>query len=60
MGMRSEWATTRRRSCPSTTSNRCRRRVRATSAGQVVLDTTRALYVWEWPIYPQYYIPWTM
>jgi uncharacterized protein (DUF427 family) len=23
----------------------------------VVLDTTRALYVWEWPYYPQYYIP---
>jgi uncharacterized protein (DUF427 family) len=22
-----------------------------------VLDTTRALYVWEWPYYPQYYIP---
>jgi uncharacterized protein (DUF427 family) len=23
----------------------------------VVVDTTRALYVWEWPQYPQYYIP---
>jgi uncharacterized protein (DUF427 family) len=33
------------------------RRVRATLAGQVVLDTTRALYVWEWPNYPQFYIP---
>ena len=33
------------------------RRVRATLAGQVVLDTTRALYVWEWPPYPQFYIP---
>ena len=22
-----------------------------------MLDTTRALYVWEWPHYPQYYIP---
>ena len=33
------------------------RRVRATVAGQVVLDTTKALYVWEWPNYPQYYIP---
>jgi uncharacterized protein (DUF427 family) len=25
--------------------------------GRVVLDTTRALYVWEWPAYPQYHIP---
>jgi len=25
--------------------------------GEVVLDTTGALYVWEWPNYPQYYIP---
>ena len=25
--------------------------------GQTVLDTTQALYVWEWPHYPQYYIP---
>lgn len=25
------------------------RRIRATLAGQTVLDTTRALYVWEWP-----------
>ncbi len=33
------------------------RRIRATLAGEVVLDTTRALYVWEWPNYPQYYIP---
>jgi uncharacterized protein (DUF427 family) len=33
------------------------RRIRATLAGAVVLDTTRALYVWEWPSYPQYYIP---
>jgi uncharacterized protein (DUF427 family) len=33
------------------------RRVRATLGGQVVLDTTRALYVWEWPPYPQFYIP---
>jgi uncharacterized protein (DUF427 family) len=33
------------------------RRIRATLAGQVVLDTTNALYVWEWPNYPQYYIP---
>ena len=33
------------------------RRVRATLGGRVVLDTTRAVYVWEWPNYPQYYIP---
>ncbi|HWH11651.1 MAG TPA: DUF427 domain-containing protein, partial [Solirubrobacteraceae bacterium] len=33
------------------------RRVRAVLGGQVVLDTTRALYVWEWPHYPQYYVP---
>jgi uncharacterized protein (DUF427 family) len=33
------------------------RRIRAVLAGQMVLDTTRALYVWEWPNYPQYYIP---
>lgn len=33
------------------------RRIRAMLAGQVIVDTTRALYVWEWPNYPQYYIP---
>lgn len=33
------------------------RRIRAMLAGEVILDTTRALYVWEWPNYPQYYIP---
>ncbi len=33
------------------------RRIRATLAGRVVLDTTRALYVWESPNYPQFYIP---
>jgi uncharacterized protein (DUF427 family) len=33
------------------------RRVRAMLAGHVVLDTTRAVYVWEWPGYPQYYVP---
>jgi uncharacterized protein (DUF427 family) len=33
------------------------RRIRAMLAGRVVLDTIRALYVWEWPNYPQYYIP---
>ena len=33
------------------------RRIRAYLGGEKVLDTTRALYVWEWPHYPQYYIP---
>jgi uncharacterized protein (DUF427 family) len=33
------------------------RRIRAVLNGRVVLDTTSALYVWEWPHYPQYYIP---
>jgi len=33
------------------------RRIRAMLGGQTVLDTTQALYVWEWPHYPQYYIP---
>jgi uncharacterized protein (DUF427 family) len=33
------------------------RRVRAVLGGQVVLDTVRALYVWEAPYYPAYYIP---
>ena len=33
------------------------RRIRAFLAGEKVLDTTGALYVWEWPHYPQYYIP---
>jgi uncharacterized protein (DUF427 family) len=33
------------------------RRVRAILGGQYVLDTTHALYVWEWANYPQFYIP---
>jgi len=33
------------------------RRVRAFLGGRAVLDTTRAVYLWEWPNYPQYYIP---
>jgi uncharacterized protein (DUF427 family) len=33
------------------------RRVRAELAGRFVLDTTRALYLWEWPGYPQFLIP---
>lgn len=33
------------------------RRVRAMLGGQVVLDTLRASYVWEWPYYPQFHVP---
>lgn len=33
------------------------RRVRAVLGGTTVLDTTHARYVWEWPPYPQYYVP---
>jgi uncharacterized protein (DUF427 family) len=33
------------------------RRIRAILAGEVVIDTIRARYVWEAPNYPQYYIP---
>jgi uncharacterized protein (DUF427 family) len=33
------------------------RRIRAVLAGEVVLDTIRAQYVWESPNYPQYYVP---
>src|SRR3954454_13292901 len=33
------------------------RRVRAVLAGQVVVDTTAALYVWEKPHYPYFYLP---
>jgi uncharacterized protein (DUF427 family) len=33
------------------------RRIRATLDGRVVVDTTGARYVWEWPFYPQYYLP---
>jgi uncharacterized protein (DUF427 family) len=33
------------------------RRIRATLDGRVVLDTTNAVYLWEWPGYPQYYVP---
>jgi hypothetical protein len=30
------------------------RRIRAFVAGETVLDTIRALYVWEWPYYPSF------
>jgi uncharacterized protein (DUF427 family) len=33
------------------------RRIRAVLAGQTVVDTTNARYVWEWPGFPQYYVP---
>lgn len=33
------------------------RRIRAFLDGRVVVDTTAALYVWEWPNFPQYYVP---
>jgi uncharacterized protein (DUF427 family) len=33
------------------------RRIRAFLGGVCVLDTQRARYVWEWPAYPQYYVP---
>ena len=33
------------------------RRIRATLGGVTVVDTTSALYVWEWPYFPQLYIP---
>src|SRR5918996_1613068 len=33
------------------------RRLRGVLNGVTVFDTTRALYVWEWPKYPHYYIP---
>jgi uncharacterized protein (DUF427 family) len=33
------------------------RRIRATLAGETVVDTIGAMYVWEWAAYPQYYIP---
>jgi uncharacterized protein (DUF427 family) len=33
------------------------RRIRAVLDGAVVIDSRSALYVWEWPRYPQYYLP---
>jgi uncharacterized protein (DUF427 family) len=33
------------------------RRIRAYVGATLVLDTTAARYVWEWPAYPQYYVP---
>ena len=33
------------------------RRIRAVAGGITVVDSLRALYVWEWARYPQYYFP---
>src|SRR3954471_9170156 len=33
------------------------RRIRGYLGGELVVDTVRAMYVWEWANYPQYYIP---
>lgn len=33
------------------------RRIRAMVRDRMVLDTTEALYLWEWPFYPRYLIP---
>jgi uncharacterized protein (DUF427 family) len=33
------------------------RRIRAELAGRTVLETSDALYLWEWPFYPQFLIP---
>jgi uncharacterized protein (DUF427 family) len=33
------------------------RRIRAVLAGETIVDTTGAQYVWEWAGFPQYYIP---
>jgi uncharacterized protein (DUF427 family) len=33
------------------------RRIRAVLDGRTVVDTTTALYGWEWPNYPQYHVP---
>lgn len=37
----------------------CPRRVRATHGGRVGVDTLEALYVWEIPYYPTWYVPTT-
>lgn len=33
------------------------RRIRALFGSKMILDTTAAMYVWESPFYPQYYVP---
>ena len=38
-------------------SEPCPRRIRAYRGGEVVLDTLAALYVWDIPYYPAFYVP---
>lgn len=50
------------RSCPAMAANEnrvepCPSRIRGVLNGKAVFDTTRAPYVWEWPGYPQLYVP---
>jgi len=33
------------------------RRIRGVLGGETILDSTQTLYVWEWPNYPQFYLP---
>ena len=33
------------------------RRIRAFAGSEAIVDTQRALYVWEWAHYPQFYLP---
>ncbi len=33
------------------------RRIRGFAGGRTIFDSQSALYVWEWPPYPQYYVP---
>src|SRR5215213_7164545 len=40
-----------------TRSEPCHKRIRIVLGGDVIADTTSALYVWERPHYPQYYVP---
>jgi uncharacterized protein (DUF427 family) len=35
----------------------CAKRLRCFLGGSLVVDTTRAWYVWEVPTYPAYYVP---
>lgn len=42
---------------PRVRTESCPKRVRAYANGIVIADTTRALYVWEVPYYPAYYVP---
>src|SRR5689334_2729963 len=35
------------------------RRVRGYVGGHLLFDTTDAVYVWDFPFYPQYAIPWS-